>query len=84
MFESFGSAFRSLNEFLKFAKDEHFRKFFTHPKVQALLKNEKFKSAVEERNMFALMGNSEFVQALEDPEIRSALEEMRMKFEKKD
>jgi len=57
----------------KLSKDEEFRKFLAHPKVQALLKNESFRRAIEEKNFFKLMSNQQFTESLKDPDIRDAL-----------
>ncbi len=77
---SFGKPFGDFNNLLKLAKDENFKKFLAHPKVQTLMRNEEFKRAVQEKDVFKLMGNQEFRELLQDPEIRSALDEMNKKF----
>jgi len=74
--------FDNIPDFLKLAKDENFRKFLSHPKVQELLKDKEFEKAVKEKNIFKLMSHEEFSKVLKDPEVASALEQMRRKFEK--
>ena len=81
--ESFGKLFQNFGDLVKLTKDEGFRKFLSNPKVQSLMNDPEFKCAVQEKNVFKLMANREFSELLQDPEVRSALEGMRAKFEKK-
>ena len=74
--------FGHFGDFLKLARNESFQKFFSDPKVQALMRDEEFKQAVKEKNLFKLMANREFTELLKNPEIRSTLEEMRQKYSK--
>ncbi|MBI4357874.1 MAG: hypothetical protein HY584_01120 [Candidatus Omnitrophica bacterium] len=80
--ESFGRLLGNFGDLVQLAKDENFRKFLSHPKVQSLMNDPEFKRAVEEKNVFKLMANPEFRELVEDPEVRSALEGMRAKYEK--
>jgi F0F1-type ATP synthase delta subunit len=70
----------NFEQLLQFAKDENFKKFLSHPKVQKLMSDETFKKAVVEKNIFKLMSNEEFVTLLKDPEVREALEKLSRKF----
>ncbi len=79
---SFQNPFSNLNDLIKIAKDEHFRKFLSHPKVQTLMKDPEFEKAVKEKNMLKLMSHPEFLSVMKDPEITIALEQMRQKFKK--
>ena len=82
MFGAFGENLKNLEELMRLAKDENFRKFLEHPKVQDLMKDESFKRAVQEKNLFKLMSHREFQELLKDPEIRSALEGMKKSAQK--
>ena len=75
--------FQNWNELSKLAQDEDFRKFIAHPKVQGLMKNDGFKQAVQEKNVFKLIANPEFNELLRDPEVRVVLEGMGKKYGKK-
>lgn len=75
--------FQNLEHLISFAKDKDFQRFYQNPKVQLLMRDPEFERAVKERDVFKLMANQEFQQALRDPEVRSALEEMRRKFDHK-
>lgn len=79
---SFPNPFSNLNDLINIAKDENFRKFLSHPKVQALMKDPEFEKAVKEKNMMKLMSNPEFMSVMKDPELRTALEQMQQKFKK--
>ena len=79
---SFGKLFQNMNDLIKLAKDEDFQKFLKHPKVQILMRNPEFQQGVKEKNVFKLMANPEFSEILKDPEIKSALEGMRNKFDR--
>lgn len=79
---SFQNPFGNLNDLIKIAQDEHFRKFLSHPKVQALMKDPEFEKAVKEKNMLKLASNPEFLNVMKDPEITAALEQMQLKFKK--
>lgn len=79
---SFGKWFQNFGDLLKLTQDEDFRKFLANPKVQTLMENEGFKRAIQEKNISKLMANPEFSEILSDPEVRTALEGMQMKFGK--
>ena len=76
------SAFQNLTELVKLAKDDHFQKFFSGPRVQELMKDKEFKREVEQKNLFRLTANPKFTQLLQDPEMRIALEELARKFKR--
>ena len=74
--------FDNFSDLAKLAKDEHFQKFLTDPRVQALMKDKEFEKAVKEKDIFKLMSHQGFSQILKDPEMAKALQEMRRKFDK--
>ena len=82
MSEPFGGLFQNFGELLKLAQDKDFQKFLLNPKIRALMQDQKFQRAVKEKNFFKLTANQEFAELLKDPEVSSALEEVRKKFEK--
>lgn len=74
---------KNMNDLIQLAKDEHFQKFLSNPKVQALMKDKEFERAVKEKNMLKLMSHHEFSKVLQDPEITQTLQQMRQKFNPK-
>ena len=74
--------FGNLNDLIKLAQDQDFRKFLGNPKVQVLMKDPQFQKAVQEKNVFKLTAHPEFSELMKDPEIRSALEKLGQKYQK--
>lgn len=72
---------KDFGDLVRLVKDENFRKFLSHPKVQKLMNDPEFKQVVEEKNVFKLMAHREFNDLLQDPEIRFELEGMHRKFQ---
>ena len=73
----FGGFYENFGDFVKLAKNEHFQKFLSHPKVQTLMSDEEFRKAIQEKNVFKLLSHSEFNELLRDSEVRSALQGMQ-------
>jgi hypothetical protein len=77
-----GGYFGNFDALLKLAKDENFRKFLTHPKVQELMADPEFKRAVQSKDMLQLISNKRFTEIMKDPQVREALKQVNQKFKK--
>ncbi len=54
-------------------KDENFRAFIAHPKVQEVFKDLEFQKLVKENNVFKLMSHPKFSGLMQDPEVRNLM-----------
>lgn len=57
----------------KLMKDENFRKFMMHPKVQELFKDPEFMEAMKNKDAAKLMGNPKIREFQADPELRELM-----------
>lgn len=54
-------------------RDENFKAFLSHPKVQELFKDETFKAVAQSRDFMKIASHSKFAQILRDPEVAALM-----------
>lgn len=79
MFDSQKNWLGQFEKMKQWLKDEDFRAFLSHPKVQELLKDDEFRKTLEEKNMFKLMANPKISALMSDPETRSFMMKLHSK-----
>ena len=60
----------------KLMKDENFRKFMMHPKVQELFKDPDFMEAMKSKDAGKLMANPKIREFQADPELRELMSKL--------
>ena len=53
----------------KMMQDEDFRKFVSHPKVQALFQDPEFKEVAKTRDFTKILSHPKFAESMRDPEV---------------
>jgi len=54
-------------------KDENFRNFVSHPKVQELFKDEAFKEVAQTKDFSKILSYPKFAELMKDPELASMM-----------
>lgn len=62
----------------KLARDENFKAFISHPKVQALFKDEEFKEVAKTRDFSKILSHPKFVVLMRDPELSSLMAKINL------
>ncbi len=57
----------------KLMKDENFRAFVSHPKVQTLFRDPEFKDVAKSRDFAKIAMHPKFVQLAQDPDVSKLL-----------
>ncbi len=57
-------------------KDEHFKAFISHPKVQALFKDPEFQELIKKQDMGKLQGHPKLMALMRDPEVAPLMAKM--------
>lgn len=63
----------------KLMKDENFKAFMMHPKIQELLKDPEFLEAMKNQDTTTLMNNPKFSALRQDPELAKLAAKMNFK-----
>jgi hypothetical protein len=70
MFDKVKGMMQQMQLMQKLMKDEHFKAFITHPKVQALFKDPEFLELMKKQDMAKLQGHPKLMALLSDPDVR--------------
>ena len=62
----------------KLMKDENFRNFISHPKIQALLKDPEFQEALKKQDPSKLLENPRFAALRQDPEVAALASKLNL------
>ena len=80
MFGKMQDMMKQMQTMQKLMKDENFKAFITHPKVQELLRDPEFQTLIKGQDMSKIMTHPKFTVFREDPELAA----MALKFNLKD
>ena len=69
MFGEIGGMMEQFQMMQKLMKDENFKVFITHPKVQELFKDPEFKEIAKTKQMMKIVQYPKFAGLLRDPEV---------------
>ena len=73
MFEKFKNMTDQIQMAQKLMKDENFRNFMMHPKVQELFLDEEFKEVARTRDFSKIMSHPKFTELMKDPELSNLM-----------
>lgn len=73
MFGKMGDMMKQLQLMQKLMKDENFKAFISHPKMQELIKDAEFMALMKKQDMAALQKHPKFGSVMRDPEILALL-----------
>jgi len=65
--------FDKIQAMQKLMKDENFRAFVSHPKVQVLFRDPEFKEVAKSRDFSKIAMHPKFMQLAQDPEVSKLL-----------
>ena len=63
----------------KLMKDENFRAFVSHPKVQALFSDPDFKNVAKEKDFNKILAHPKFAALMRDPELAALMAKLNPK-----
>lgn len=69
MFDKFKNAAQQMAMVQKLMKDENFRNFMTHPKVQELLRDPQFQESMKNNDPSQLFNHPKVLALQSDPEV---------------
>lgn len=69
MFGKMGDMMKQLQLMQKLMKDENFKAFISHPKMQELIRDPEFMELMKKQDMPALQKHPKFGTTMRDPEI---------------
>ncbi len=67
MFGKMGGMMEQLQMIQKLMKDENFKAFISHPKVQELFKDPEFKEVTKSKDMMKIVQHPKFMALAQDP-----------------
>ncbi len=77
MFDKLKGMADQFQMFQRMMKDENFRAFISHPKVQEVFKDLEFQKIIKENNVFKLMSHPKFSALMQDPEVRNLMLQLK-------
>ena len=69
MFEKLQDKWQQLQMLQKLMKDEHFKAFLSHPKVQAAFQDPTLQQALKSQEMAKIAGHPKLLALMRDPEV---------------
>lgn len=78
MFDKFKNMAEQIQMAQKMMKDENFRAFMTHPKVQALLKDPQFQESLKNQDPSKLFSHPKVLALQSDPEIAQLASKLKL------
>ena len=79
MFGKMGDMMKQLQMMQKLMKDENFKAFISHPKMQELIKDPDFMALMKKQDMPALQKHPKFGSVMRDPEILELIRKIDFK-----
>lgn len=79
MFGKMGDMMKQLQLVQKLMKDENFKAFISHPKMQELIKDPEFMVLMKKQDMTALQRHAKFGSVMRDPEILALIQKVDFK-----
>lgn len=79
MFGKMGDMMKQLQMVQKLMKDENFKAFISHPKMQELIKDPEFMELMKKQNMPALQKHPKFGTVMRDPEMLELIRKIDFK-----
>ncbi len=73
MFDGMKNMAAQMQMMQKLMKDDNFRAFVSHPKIQELLKDPEFKDIAKSRDFTQIATHPKFATLMKDPELSSLL-----------
>ena len=73
MFEKLQDKWQQLQMLQKLMKDEHFKAFLSHPKVQAAFQDPALQQALKSQDMAKIAGHPKLLALMRDPEVAPLL-----------
>ena len=73
MFDKLKGAMGNLQAMQALMRDENFRTFLSHPKVQALFEDPEFRQIVQTKDFSKIMTHPKFANLTRDPEVASLM-----------
>ena len=73
MFEKLQDKWQQLQMLQKLMKDEHFKAFLSHPKVQAAFQDPALQQALKSQEMAKIAGHPKLLALMRDPEVAPLL-----------
>ena len=70
MFDKMKDMMQQMQLMQKLMKDEHFKAFISHPKVQELFKDPQFLELIKQQDMAKLQSHPKLMALLRDPEVQ--------------
>ncbi len=79
MFGKMGNMMKQIQMMQKLMKDENFKAFISHPKMQELIKDPQFMELMKKQDMPALQKHPKFGSVMKDPEILELIRKIDFK-----
>jgi hypothetical protein len=79
MFGKMGDMMKQVQMMQKLMKDDNFKAFISHPKMQELIKDPEFMQLMKKQDMPALQKHARFGAVMKDPEILSLIQKIDFK-----
>ncbi len=73
MFDKMKGMMDQMGMMQKLMKDENFRAFIGHPKVQELFKDPEFKEVAKSQDFMKIMSHPKFAEMMRDPEVAALM-----------
>ena len=79
MFGKMKDAMGQLAMMQRLMKDENFKAFISHPKVQALFKDAEFKEVAQTKDFSKILAHAKFAALTRDPEVAALMAKINPK-----
>ncbi len=79
MFGKMGDMMKQVQMMQKLMKDDNFKAFISHPKMQELIKDPEFMQLMKKQDMPALQKHARFGAIMRDPEILGLIQKIDFK-----
>jgi|APTNR8051073442_1049403.scaffolds.fasta_scaffold118220_1 hypothetical protein len=79
MFGKMGDMMKQMQMMQKLMKDDNFKAFISHPKMQELIKDPEFMQLMKKQDMPALQKHARFGAIMKDPEILGLIQKIDFK-----
>ncbi len=76
MFDKAKDMMKQMQLMQRLMKDENFKAFISHPKVQALFKDPEFQELIKKQDMGKLQGHPKLMALMRDPEVAPLMAKM--------
>ena len=79
MFDKMQNMMKQFELMKRLMKDENFKAFIAHPKVQALMQDVEFKEIAKTQDFYKMMSHPKFSSMLSDPDLAQLLSKINPK-----